>query len=616
MAFTQLSSLDYQDIKVALREYLRNNSEFTDYDFEASSLSTILDLLAYNTYYTAFNTTMAVNEVFLDSASLRDNVVKIAKQLGYTPKSITSSTAEVSLKVDFSSVAAIDPREVPRFITLKKGNCLLTSNVENRTETYQFAILDDVIIPVVNNIANITNNDSSTLSVREGVYVKYQFVVNNSSVPSQRFIIPTENVDTSTLRVYVKEDSSSTDIKKYELADNILNVSADDRVFFVQEVNDQRYELIFGDGVVGKKLEDGQIVEVYYLVSSGSIGNNLKKFIFSGEIYDNDNKRILNNIIVSTVTPSIGGNTAESVSQIKFNAPKFYSSQNRAVTLDDYKIIVQKIYPSISDIIVFGGEEESPPEYGRVKITVKPSYTDFLSTTAKLSIIKELKKFNVASITPVIIDPSIIEVILESKVYYNSVETNLSSEEVKNLIINNLESYRSVNNISRFNGSVRKSKVTAVIDSSENSIRSNQTEIFLRKKINPAINTKAEYLICFENALDPKCRTSTLTSSSFRTSDYPLQDSYFENSEDGTVRIYTIDPVTTQKTVLFDNIGTLNFAEGKLNIDLINIISGSNDSDEIFVRVSPLYDDINAVREIYLDLSIENSTFQIIPDNR
>jgi hypothetical protein len=616
MAFTQLSSLDYQDIKVALREYLRNNSEFTDYDFEASSLSTILDLLAYNTYYTAFNTTMAVNEVFLDSASLRDNVVKIAKQLGYTPKSITSSTAEVSLKVDFSSVAAIDPREVPRFITLKKGNCCLTSNVENRSETYQFAILDDVIIPVVNNIANITNNDSGTLSVKEGVYVKYQFVVNNSSVPSQRFIIPTENVDTSTLRVYVKEDSSSTDIKKYEIADNILNVSADDRVFFVQEVNDQRYELIFGDGIVGKKLEDGQIVEAYYLVSSGSLGNNLKKFIFSGEIYDNDNKRILNNIIVSTVTPSIGGNTAESVSQIKFNAPKFYSSQNRAVTLDDYKIIVQKIYPSISDIIVFGGEEESPPEYGRVKITVKPSYTDFLSTTAKLSIIKELKKFNVASITPVIIDPSIIEVILESKVYYNSVETNLSSEEVKNLIINNLESYRSVNNISRFNGSVRKSKITAVIDSSENSIRSNQTDIFLRKKINPAINTKAEYLICFENALDPKCRTSTLTSTSFRTSEYPLQDSYFENIEDGTVRIYTIDPVTTQKIILFDNIGTLNFSEGKLNIDLVNIISGSNDSDEIFVRVSPLYDDINAVREIYLDLSIENSTFQIIPDNR
>lgn len=614
MAFTQVSSLDYADIKNALREYLRRNTSFTDYDFEASTLSSILDLLAYNTYYTAFNTTMAVNETFLSSASLRDNVVKVAKQLGYVPKSKTSSRALVNLKIDFSQTASIDPREVPKFVTLKKGNCFISSNPTDRSETYQFGVMEDIISPVVNNVAYISNiADTTSLSVIEGVYITYKFTVD-STIPNQKFILPTNNIDTTTITVNVRENTTSTVSTKYTLSDNILNVTATDKVFFVQEREDRRYEILFGDSVIGRKLEDGEIIEVAYLVSSGENGNNIVNFTFSGELYDDRNRRILNNIVSTVVESSSGGDDVESISQIKVNAPRFYSSQNRAVTLDDYKIITQKIYSNISDIIVYGGENESPPEYGRVKISIKPKYSASLSSSTKRFIINQLKKFNVASVTPVIVDPSIIEVLLKTEVYYNPSATNLNSEEIKLEVINNLQSYRTSNNISRFNGRVKKSKITAVIDAAENSITSNITKFSLRKKFLAAINTKAEYLLCFVNQLDQKCNSTNLTSSVFRTAEYPNNDSYFENTSDGIIRIYTIDPITTNKIILFDDVGRIDFAKGEVSISMVNIISGSNDNNEVFITVVPLNDDINAVREVYLDLSVENSTFQIIPD--
>jgi len=284
MAFAQVSSLDYADIRAALVEYLRRNTDFTDYDFEGSTLSSVVDLLAYNTYYTAFNTTMAANENFLSSASLRDNIVRIAKQLGYTAKSRTSSTAVVELKVDFSSVAAIDQRLVPRFLTLKKGNCFIASNVDARAETFQFAVLEDVVSPVVNNICRISNRDDQRdIDILEGVYLTFSFVVDDT-IPNQKFIIPTGNIDTETIRVSVRENANASNKEIFEKVSNILDVSANDPVFFVQEIDDSRYELIFGDGVLGKALKDGQVIEVSYLTTSGQTGNDIKNFVFSGEI--------------------------------------------------------------------------------------------------------------------------------------------------------------------------------------------------------------------------------------------------------------------------------------------------------------------------------------------
>lgn len=615
MAFTQVSSLDFSDIKLALKDYLKQTTDFTDYDFEASTLSSIVDLLAYNTYYTAFNATMAVNETFLESASLRDNIVKVAKQLGYTPKSKTSAVSYLQLKVDYTSIAAVDQRLVPKFLTLKKGNCFIASNPENRSETYQFAILEDIVSPVVNNVCYFSNIDGSQqLKVVEGVYLTYKFTVDNS-ITNQKFVLPTQDIDTSSIVVKVRESFNSSKVITFNQANNILDVKSTDPVFFVQEISDSRYELIFGDGIIGKKLNNQEIVEVYYLSSSGKSANNIQNFIFSGEIYDDSLSRVFNNITVSVISKSEGGDDIESLEQIKANAPKFYSSQNRAVTLDDYKVITQKLYTSISDIIVYGGESESPPEYGRVKIAIKPKYSVKLSNSTKRDILTKLRRYTVASVTPVIVDPSIIEVLLNSKVSYNPSATTLTAEQIKNLTTQNLIQYRDTNNLSKFGGSIKKSKLTTVIDSSDDAISSNVTDITLRKRLQPALNTNAQYLLCFVNPLLQKCNNETnIISTAFRVANYPNEDVYFDNLSDGTIRIYSIDPITSAKVIRIDNVGTIDFAKGEVRINLLQIIKGSNNNNEILITVVPQNADIYAVREVYLDLSLDNSIFQILPE--
>jgi len=614
MAFAQVSSLDYSDIRSALVEYLRRNTDFTDYDFEGSTLSAIVDLLAYNTYYTAFNTTMAVNESFLTSASLRDNIVKIAKQLGYTPKSVTSSNAYVKLKVDFSSVAAIDQRLVPKFLTLRKGNCFIASNPENRNETFQFATLEDVVTPVVNNICYLTNAGLDQLKITEGIYLTFNYTVDKT-IPNQKFIIPTANVDIETIKVKVRENSLSSDTETFVKVENILDVTAQDKVFFVQEVDDSRYELIFGDGVLGKELQDRQIVEITYLTSLGSSANNIKNFVFSGEIYDENLNRVLTGVTTTVVTGSEGGDDIEDEDLIKRNAPQFYASQNRAVTLNDYKIITQKLYSAIADIIVYGGESEDPPEYGRVKIAIKPKYSDVLSNSTKRDILTKLKKYTVASVTPVIVDPSIVEVLVRSKVYYRTTDTNLTTEQIRNVIIENLTQYRDTNNISKFGGLIRKSKVTTVIDASEESITGNSTSFVLRKTLKPALSTTAQYLLCYVNPFKTNCNgETTISSTAFRIVSNPNDDAYLENLEDGTIRIYTIDSNTATKKILVDNAGTVDFAKGDITLDSIQIVKGSNEDNDIFISATPLNDDVSAVREVYLELSVQDSTFQIFQE--
>lgn len=615
MAFAQVSSLDYADIKATLIDYLKRNSDFTDYDFEGSTLSAVVDLLAYNTYYTAFNTTMAVNENFLSSASLRDNIVKVAKQLGYTPKSTTSSEAFVQLKVDFTALAAIDQRLVPSFLTLKKGNCFISSNPDSRQETFQFATLEDVVSPVTNNICLISNVVNDQLKVTEGIYLTTTYLVDNTT-PNQKFIIPTTNVDTTSIRVSVREAANSTNKENYTLAENILDITSEHKVFFVQETDDSQYELLFGDGVLGKKLSDNNVIEVSYLVSSGETANKLKNFVFSGEIYDESLSRILTGITTTVVSGSEGGDDIETETVIKRNAPKFYSSQNRAVTLDDYKVITQRLYSAIADIIVYGGETEEPPEYGRVKIAIKPKFSDSLSNSTKRDILTKLKKFTVASVTPVIVDPSIVDVLVNSKIYYRSTDTNLTHEQLRNVVIENLTQYRDTNSINKFGGRIRKSKITTVIDAAERSISGNVSAISLRKKVKPALSTNAHYLLCYKNPFRKFCDNKTnISSTVFRTVNFPNDDSYMENTEDGTIRIYTIDSNTATKKILIDNVGKVDFVKGDVTINQINFVSGSNADNEIFIEAIPDNDDILAVREVYLNLSVEDSLFQIFQEN-
>lgn len=610
MPYSQVNALDYADIKTALREYLRQTTEFTDYDFEASSLSAILDLLAYNTYYNAFNINMAVNEAFLDSASLRDNVVRIAKQLGYVPKSKTSSKAIVNLTLDTTGTVP-----AATFVTLKKGNVFTASSSDNRAETYQFSILEDIVAPVTNNKATISNLDDGNLEISQGIYINYKFTVDNT-ITNQRFIIPSENIDSKTITVYVRDNINSSKIRRYLQVDNFLTTSKDDYVFFVQETNDNRYELLFGDGVVGRKLQNGEVIEASYLVTAGKDANDIRNFSFSGEIFDQFDSRLQNKVTIKLIEASSGGDDAEPVENIKTNAPSFYSSQNRAVTTEDFKAVIQKIYPSITDIIVYGGENESPPEYGRVKIAIKPKYSDKLSNSTKTFIRSELKKYTVASVVPVLIDPSVIDIILESKVFYNPTITSLTSEQIKQAVIANVTAYKENSGVSKFNGTLRQSKISAAIDASDDSIVSNQTKLHLRKTLTPAFNTSAEYIVCFNNALDAGCGNSAITSSSFIIAEYPDDTAFFEAGSDGIIKIYTINPITSEKKILKADAGTIDFSIGKIVLSNITFLSGSaTENNQIYITLAPLYPDIEAVRETYLNLAIEKSQIQIITDS-
>ena len=493
-------------------------------------------------------------------------------------------------------------------------HCFIASNPENRSETYQFAVLNDVVSPIENNICLISNQEgSNNLRVTEGVYLTFNFVVDDT-IPNQKFIIPTANLDSETIRVNVRENANSSSLTKFEKVSNILDVSANDPIFFVQEIDDSRYELIFGDGVLGKALEDGQVIEVSYLTSSGENGNDIQNFVFSGEIYDENSSRILNGINVTVKSSSSGGDDIESDEAIKANAPKFYSAQNRAVTLEDYKVITQRLYSAIADIIVYGGETEEPPEYGRVKIAIKPKYSDLLSNSTKNDILSKLKKFTVASVTPVIVDPSIVDVLVGAKIYYNQTQTNLIPEQLRNLVISNLREYSDTNNLSKFGGIIRKSKVSTVIDSAQESITGNNTVFRLRKKLVPALNTKAQYLLCYVNPFRSYCDgTTTITSTKFRISGFD-EDAYLENNESGTIRIYSIDPVTAEKKILIDDAGTVNFDKGDVTLNSIQITGGSDADNNIYITATPKNDDIYAVREVYLNLSLENSTFQVFQE--
>ena len=395
MPYTQVANLDFEDIKVALKDYMRAQTDFTDYDFEGSALSNLIDVLAYNTYYTAFNTNMVVNELFIDSATLRDNVVAIAKQLGYRPKSATSPTAYVSFKVNYTNPTTDTE------LLLKKGSGFIATYDNN---VYQYVVLDDVTAQVVNDVATFTD-----VAVNEGTQLTNTFTVN-TALKGQRFILDNQNIDTNTIRVKVYPTGGSFS-EPYLVADNILGVDGNSKVFFLDEIEDERYEILIGDGILGKKLENNARIEVSYLTTSGPESNGVRTFVFSGVLENPQgvSPTAFTTSITST-TASAGGEEIESTQKIKYTAPKAYGTQDRAVTAQDYEAIVRQVYPATSDIIIFGGEDQDPPEYGRVFIALKPKDASYLTSLTKNQIIEELKKYVVASVEPKLIDPSILYV--------------------------------------------------------------------------------------------------------------------------------------------------------------------------------------------------------------
>lgn len=596
-SFVQVSNLDFIQIKTALKEYLRAQTDFTSYDFEGSAINVLLDVLAYNTYYTAFNTNMVVNELFLDSATIRDNVVALAKQLGYKPKSKKAPEAKVSFEVLY-------PQSAPDTSVLRKGTGFTTVFDE---VLYSYVCVEDQIAPVENGVAYFDN-----IPLYEGTLITNNFIVNTSS--PQRFILQNSGVDIDSIRVKVFNSNQSTAFNFYEYSDNILNVEPDSKVFFLEEIEDERYEMFFGDGVLGRKLQDGELIEISYLVTSGDATNGAKNFIFNGIIQDLfGGVGYPTTVSVKSSEPSNGGAGIEPISKIKFNAPKYFATQDRAVTASDYASIVRNLYPAISDIITFGGEEDDPPEYGKVKIVVKPSNASYLSSSTKKDITSKLKKYMVASVIPEIIDPSILYVEITSDIFYSLTKTTQRPEQIRSKVVSAIESYLSQSEVEKFNGKFRYSKFVSVIDNSDISISSNTTSITLRKDFFPQINSSSYYELCFQNIFDRDCDGTTVSSTGFKVTEFPTYTVFFED-RDGIIILYRLDSLTGEKITLNDSLGTVNYEKGEIKLYNLTIIKGTLNDNTIQVRVRPKNYDVVALREVYLDIDLTTSKFTAYPE--
>ena len=593
MPYTQVANLDFNDIKAALKDYLRTSSDFSDYDFEGSALSNLIDVLAYNTYYTAFNANMTVNEMFIDSANLRDNVVSLAKQLGYRPKSRTSPKAYVNLAVTYS-LPTTDTS-----LTLKAGTGFVSS-FDNTL--YQYAVTRDVLGQVVNGVVNFDG-----LELREGAMLTNTYTFN-AALTSQRFILDNAGIDTSTIQVKVYPSTTSTIFEEYTLSENILEAKPSSTIFFLEEISEQRYEVLFGDGVLGRKLENGEKIEISYLVTAGADSNGARTFTFSGTLVNQSgNNPATVGTSVSTVTAAAGGAGVESVDKIKFTAPKMFAAQDRAVTAGDYGAIVRNLYPAVGDIIVFGGEEQDPPAYGKVFIAVKPTDAAKLTSVTKEEIRSKLKDYRVAAIVPELIDPSILYVELNSRIYYNQGKTELTKTQIRDNAISQLQSYIETSDTEKFNGKFRYSKAVAVIDNSDVSINSNLTSVTMRKDFYAQINSTSYYEICYQNAFldddDP-----VVSSTGFVVTEYPNFTVYVED-RGGKIVLYRLDGITGEKVLLDDNVGDVDYAKGEVKLYDMTIIKGTFGDNRIELRVRPLENDIVAKREVYLDVDVAKSSF-------
>jgi hypothetical protein len=612
MPLVNFSNLDFDQIKTSLRDYLRSNSNFTDYDFEGSNLSTILDVLAYNTYITSYNANMVANEVFIDSATLRENVVALARNIGYVPRSRKASTSTISFFVDTTSIIP-----APASLTLKKGPVATTTGSFGN-QSFIFSILDDITVPVVDNVASF--ND---IKIYEGVLLSTNFTYNSNN-PNQRFILPNSGIDTDLISVMVKETS---EFVKYRLQDSVFDVNKDSRVFYIQEIEDERYELIFGDGVLfGKKLENNNNIEINYITSNGDSGNGISQFSFSGRIsYTRNSTEYIVTSGISLLTTGItsqGGENIESVESIKKYAPRIYASQNRALSANDYESLVpNKIYPETESISVFGGEELVPPQYGKVFISIKPRNGDFLPSLIKENIKRDLKKYAVAGIVPEILDLKYLYVEANSKVYYN---TNLapSSAYVSTVIQTNANKYAESTELNKYGARFKYSKFLKIIDDSHESVTSNITTIQIRRDLRVTLNAFAEYQIGFGNEIHIKSMDGyNIKSSGFRISDFQetiyLSDIPDTNRTTGSIFFFTVPSInSTTSTIVKRNVGRIDYKKGIITLNPIQILSGKVKDGQSIIEISavPQSNDVIGLQDLYLQLDINKSVFEMIPD--
>ena len=603
MPFTKYTNLDFDQIKTSIKDYLRANSTFTDFDFEGSNFSVLIDTLAYNTYITAFNSNMVVNESFLDSATLRENVVSLAGNIGYVPRSRVASTAQISFNVTNSTDTTT--------LTLKAGIVCVGSTNDT---TYTFAIPEDVTANVVDGIASFNN-----LNVYQGIFLTKQFQYDGSL--DQRFVLNNSFIDTSTLKVYIKKTEQSGVGIEYFLSENIFNVDKNSRIFFINEVQDEKYELRFGDGLIGKKLgdevgSDGTIITANYIITDGRDGNGASSFSFSGTL-ENATGEIIDpgTITVTTNQSSINGGDIEPIDSIKYYAPRLYSSQYRAVTSRDYEAIIKRIYPDTESVSVVGGEEMDPPQFGTVQISIKPKNGSFVSDFNKTQILSKLKQFTVSGINQVITDLKILYVELNSSVYYNYSQVS-SSDTLKTSITNSLQKYSESLDLNKFGGRLRYSKVQQVIDNTDTAITSNITKIIIRRDLKPVLNKFAQYELCYGNRFNVKSGGFNIKSTGFKisgeTDTVYLTDIPNTDLKTGTLSI--VKQVSNETRIVVKSAGTVDYLKGEIILGTVNITSTSLSNGLIEIQAFPESNDVVGLRDLYISLNIPKSTINIVRD--
>ena len=600
MAFGQYTNLDFDQIKTSIRDYLRANTNFTDYDFEGSNLSIIIDALAYNTYTTAYNTNMAANECFLDSATLRENVVSLARNIGYVPRSRRSARARISFTVSGLTETST--------LTLNAG---IICNGSGANTNYIFCIPEDITIPVVNGVGQFDN-----IEIYEGNFVSQDFTVD-TSLFNQRYILDNSFIDTSTIKVKVKPSSTSTSSVTHKQIDNIIGITSTSSSYLLQEIEDERYELIFGDDVIGKKLSNGNVITVSYIVTDGRDGNGASEFSFVGNITNQDGGAINSGLIglVSTDEKSRDGDDIESISSIKYFAPRIYSSQYRAVTASDYESVLGFIYPNVESVTAFGGEEMSPPRFGKVFISVKPRNGDFLSDETKRELIQRLKSYAVAGIVPEFIDLKYLYVELKTTPYYNP-SLNDNPETLKTGVSNALTQYSRSIDVNKFGGRFKYSKAVSLIDSIDSSITSNITLVTIRRNLKAVLGQFAQYEVCFGNMFHTQESAYNVVSTGFTiegvTGTVYLADEVI-NREKGRIFFFTYTEGGTPNIVK-KNAGTVDYMHGEVLIDTVNILSTVIANGVIEIQAIPHSNDIVGLRDLYIKFDMTNTTINMVQD--
>ena len=599
MPFTKFTNLDFDQIRASIKSYLRADSKFSDFDFDGSNFSVLIDTLAYNTYINAFNSNMIVNESFLDSATLRENVVSLARNIGYVPRSRSAAKAEISFSVQTNSSSTT--------MTLDAG---LVCVGQAEDTNYVFSIPEDVTTTINSGVATFDNVD-----ILQGTYLSKQFIVDGSL--DQRFILDNSFIDTSTIRVNVKTANDTGLGRPFTPSDNILNINKNSEIYLLQEVQDEKYEILFGDGYFGKKLSNGDVITVSYIITDGRDGNGATSFAFSGRVSDNLGNPIVPSaaITVTTDRKSQNGGDIEPIDSIKYFAPRIYSSQYRAVTARDYEAIIQSIYPNTESVSVVGGEELDPPQFGQVVISIKPKNGDFISDFDKEQIAIKLKNYAISGVNQQIVDLKVLFVEIDSAVYYNSSQV-VDVAGLQTKVSNTLNTFATAN-VSKFGGRFKYSKLVQVIDNTDNAITSNITRVRIRRNLKVLVNQSAQYELCYGNKFHKNPEGFNIKSTGFSLTGKTGKFFFTDTPGDGDIGVLSVVKEINddgQYEIAVKSAGTVDYAKGEILINTIDISATDKENNIVEIQAFPDSNDIIGLKDLYLSFSVADSKINMVRD--